>query len=330
MLKIKPNYYDNFKCLMGECPSSCCIMWQVVVDKDSLDYYNSLSAPYGDFIRKQIEEIEGEPCFRVNKGRCAFLSEDNLCNIHKKLGQEHLAATCRRFPDFIIKNNDTTLLGQSASCPYVAEQIIKQQNPLFVYEGLCCDEYENIFISLFENLLNAIDAENNFNDCTRIVLSMAENKQKQLFAEYGIEEFFIPEDNKNIYDYIDTLKSLSVLTEDWQNILNRLSEFEWKSSIKNGFTLYMKDRTGEYKNILRYFIYRYIMTFAGQGNVFLPIKFAVISTRILYNAGIMIYKKKGKLTKNHLIKLFYLFCKEIEHSRENLDIFFDDISLGMI
>ena len=32
MLIRVPDYFENFHCLAGACPHSCCIGWEVVVD----------------------------------------------------------------------------------------------------------------------------------------------------------------------------------------------------------------------------------------------------------------------------------------------------------
>ena len=79
-----------------------------------------------------------------------------------------------------------------------------------------------------------------------------------------------------------------------------------------------------------YFIYRYFFTGTGDGNIFLPIKFSVICLRIIYLIGLMEYKGKGSFSVEEQIKLCYTFSKEIEHSEENMDIFLEDIALGMI
>lgn len=41
MVTVKPDYYDDFRCLMGECPSSCCTLWQIDVDEKAYEYYQS-------------------------------------------------------------------------------------------------------------------------------------------------------------------------------------------------------------------------------------------------------------------------------------------------
>ena len=35
MLVRVPDYFDDFSCLAGACPHSCCIGWEVVIDEDT-------------------------------------------------------------------------------------------------------------------------------------------------------------------------------------------------------------------------------------------------------------------------------------------------------
>ena len=43
-----PDYFDDFECVPGhECPDSCCIRWQIVVDPDTLKKYRHVQGPAG-------------------------------------------------------------------------------------------------------------------------------------------------------------------------------------------------------------------------------------------------------------------------------------------
>lgn len=332
MIKIQPDYYENFRCLMGECPSSCCEMWQIVIDEKSLDYYNNLDTEYGRHIQSEIEFCDGEYCFKVHNGRCAFLNEQNLCDIHCNIGREHMANTCRKFPDFTVENKDSLIMGQSMSCPYVAREIVTHSGKVdFISTGKCNNQYENTLLDNMSELIKiAYENTSPILEKAKILLSTSCKKQVELFEKYEIEEFFMTEDNKTIWDYCDTLNSLAFLTEEWEKTVNKLSDLEYTKEDEEKFQKYMGNRQREYEQILVYFIYRYFMTGTGDGNIFLPVKFSVICLRIIYMIGLMEYKNKGRFTVEEQIKLCYTFSKEIEHSEENMDIFLEDIVLGMI
>ncbi|MGN1131551.1 MAG: flagellin lysine-N-methylase, partial [Ruminococcus sp.] len=319
-------------CLMGECPSSCCEMWQIVIDEKSLDYYNNFDTEYGRHIQSEIECCDGEYCFKVHNGRCAFLNEQNLCDIHCNIGPKHMADTCRKFPDFTVENKDSLITGQSMSCPYVAREIVSHSGKVdFLSAGKCTIPYENTLLDIMSQLIKKI-----YNDPspilekTKKILNETCDKQEYLFEEFEIEEFFMPEYSKTIRDYCDTLNSLTFLTKEWEETVKNLSDLEYSQNDEEKFQEYMSKRQREYEQILVYFIYRYFMTGTGDGNIFLPVKFSVICLRIIYLTGLMMFKNQGSFSVEEQIKLCYTFSKEIEHSEENMDIFLEDIYLGMI
>ena len=332
MVKIQPDYYENFNCLMGECPSSCCEMWQIVIDEKSLDYYKNLDTEFGKHIQGEIEYCDGEYFFKVHNGRCAFLNEKNLCDIHCNIGQEHMANTCRKFPDFTVENKDCLITGQSLSCPYVAREIVTHSGKVeFLSTGKCSNPYENTLLDIMYELIEGVyETTSPISEKAKMLLSTACKKQEELFENFEIEEFYIPEDNKTIWDYCDTLNSLTFLTEEWEEKVGSLSNFEYNDEDEKDFLKYLGTRQQEYEQILVYFIYRYFFTCAGDGNIFLPVKFSVICLRIIYMTGLLAYKNKGSFSVEEQIRLCYTFSKEIEHSEENMDIFLEDISLGMI
>ena len=36
MLIVKPDYYNEFKCIAENCPDTCCAGWQIVIDEESM------------------------------------------------------------------------------------------------------------------------------------------------------------------------------------------------------------------------------------------------------------------------------------------------------
>ena len=60
MLITKPDYFDHFQCIAGDCPDSCCKEWDVQVDAVSVAMYRSLSGPLGDRLREVLKDEDGE------------------------------------------------------------------------------------------------------------------------------------------------------------------------------------------------------------------------------------------------------------------------------
>ena len=69
-----PDYYNEFQCLAGECPHSCCEKWEVVIDEESACRYYEMSGELGERLRSALQyDEEGDFCFRLNGRRCPFL-----------------------------------------------------------------------------------------------------------------------------------------------------------------------------------------------------------------------------------------------------------------
>ena len=82
MLYVWPDYYGKFKCIADRCEATCCAGWQIVIDEEALERYESGDSDYGAILRDRIDWEEGvfhQDC----RKRCAFLKEDNLCEICK-------------------------------------------------------------------------------------------------------------------------------------------------------------------------------------------------------------------------------------------------------
>ena len=92
MRYIKPGYYDDFVCIAGACPATCCAGWQIVIDEESLQTYGNVQGEFGRRLRNSIDWMEG--CFYQYDRRCAFLNEENLCDLYRELGPKGLCATC--------------------------------------------------------------------------------------------------------------------------------------------------------------------------------------------------------------------------------------------
>ena len=95
-----PDYYKKFVCLAGDCPATCCAGWQIVVDEKSLRKYASAKGTVGNFLRNGVDFKEST--FLQYDKRCAFLNEENLCDMHIEAGVDMMCTTCRKYPKYLI------------------------------------------------------------------------------------------------------------------------------------------------------------------------------------------------------------------------------------
>ena len=118
MLTRKPDYYDAFRCLAGACPHSCCEKWEVVLDEETAARYAEEPGKLGEKLRRAMcVDEDGDVCFPLNGGRCPFLDEENLCEIHRQLGEEATSVTCQEHPRFTEDYGPFREITLSASCP---------------------------------------------------------------------------------------------------------------------------------------------------------------------------------------------------------------------
>lgn len=91
-----PHYFEEFKCVAAECEDTCCAGWAIMIDEKSLEKYEKLEGGFGNRLRNSIDWKEG--AFLQYDKRCAFLNEQNLCDIHMEAGEQMLCDTCRNYP----------------------------------------------------------------------------------------------------------------------------------------------------------------------------------------------------------------------------------------
>ena len=66
----KPTFYNEFSCIAGSCPDTCCAGWQIMIDQNSLKKYRHCK---GAFRNRLLNDIDWkEHSFRQYQKRCAF------------------------------------------------------------------------------------------------------------------------------------------------------------------------------------------------------------------------------------------------------------------
>ena len=104
---IYPEYYNEFKCIGGSCEDSCCIGWDIDIDKVTFrKYYKVQDLEMKRMFQKNVHNNEESFSDDVDYGkvklkddkRCPFLDCNNYCVIHSKLGEDYLSNVCTCFP----------------------------------------------------------------------------------------------------------------------------------------------------------------------------------------------------------------------------------------
>ena len=250
----KPQYYDNFTCIADRCPDTCCAGWQIVIDDISLENYGKISGTFGERLQKSIDWKEG--IFRQNQRRCAFLNQENLCDLYRELGADSLCDTCRMYPRHVEEYEDLREFSLSLSCPVAAEMILgcKEQVRFLEEEDDVEEqeeEYEDFDIILFdwleearEVLLEVIqDRSLPVSARMLVLLNVSFLSQKDLDQGILLEMDLRAEVEKAVSESRKTsvqkqgekvfqnkilllkdLQKLEVLREEWTELLHRLEK----------------------------------------------------------------------------------------------------------
>ena len=151
-----PHYFEDFKCVAAECEDTCCAGWTIMIDENSLQKYKELKGPFANRLCNSIDWENG--CFCQYEKRCAFLNEDNLCDLHLEAGEQMLCDTCRDYPRHMEEFEGVREGSLSLSCIEAAKLILGGMEPvrfLSFADEVEDEEYEDFDYLLFTKLMDA-------------------------------------------------------------------------------------------------------------------------------------------------------------------------------
>ena len=307
-----PDYYEDFRCLAGKCPHTCCEKWEVVIDEDSAALYQTVSGPLGGKLRSALKRDEdGDLCFPLNGGRCPFLDGENLCEIHKTLGEDATSVTCREHPRFTEDYGPFREVTLSASCPAANALLLGSEAPLtfrtFETEeaGEAGDEWLNYLLPLRERLLDILtDRCRPLKACLASFLALALSAQDCLDDEHpeamndAVEASIPPAEAPLFPAALEFLASLEVLDGDWPALLEQAAAAE--KALQPEALL---------ERIAVYFAFRYLLKAVNDGDLLSRAELVVFAVLAVERLA----------TVCGLAEALRRFSAEIEHNDDNLD-----------
>lgn len=177
MLYTIPDYYKEFQCIADRCEDTCCAGWQIVIDKKTLNKYRKVKGGFQKRLRRSIHWHKG--IFRQSQDkRCAFLNENNLCDMYTALGEKSLCKTCRRYPRHVEEFENVREITLSVSCPEVARILLHKKEPvsLLSYEREGEEEYEDFDPFLYFQLVEARD----------VIRKLLQDRSKHIAVRAGL------------------------------------------------------------------------------------------------------------------------------------------------
>lgn len=299
MKTIIPNYYKNFKCIAQKCRHNCCIGWEIDIDEETLSHYENIKGNFSKALMEGIEYHDDCACFRLDgKGRCAFLNENNLCDIILNIGEDSLCQICNDHPRFRNFYSDRIEMGLGLCCEEAGRIILCHDVPFSLVE-LSDDgnDEQNNDTEFFEYREKTFEI---LNDETTTLSE--KTKQVSAFCEINI-----PDISKD--DYVDLFISLERLDDYWSILLNQLkdtdiSDVEIPEKLNKHF-----------ENLLKYFTYRHLTSKDDKEIIY----FILTSFNMIESLCKMHIKNYGELTVDDVIEYCRLYSSEIEYSDENTD-----------
>lgn len=148
-----PEYFYDFRCEASGCSDTCCAGWRIAIDDLSLRKYRKYPGFFGNRLRNSINWQQ--KTFEQYGGRCAFLNEENLCDIYAEAGEQMLCKTCTRYPRHYEEYENLREISLSLSCPAAAKMILgteKKMSFLSSCRKTPEEEYEQFDFFLFTKL----------------------------------------------------------------------------------------------------------------------------------------------------------------------------------
>ena len=312
-----PDYYDRFRCLAGACPHSCCEEWEVVIDPDTARHYQALPGPLGDRLRAALQpDGEGDLCFPLQGGRCPFLDGENLCEIHRTLGEATTSATCREHPRFTEDYGPFREISLAASCPAAVRLLLGSRPPLTFRETQTPEPPEDgdpwllPLLAVRQRMFALLqDRTRPLRRRLRDLMGLSLAAQELLDRDQGedltgLAASWQPPEMELLHGpglfpvALDLLGQLEVLESDWRTLL---------AAGRQAPPVPAEEALLE--RIAAYFLFRYGLKAVNDGDLAGRIALCIL----------------GTLTVERLSPLCGLeealrqFSREIEHSQDNLD-----------
>lgn len=287
-----PKYYKEFVCIADRCSHSCCIGWEIDVDRETAKKYEKMTDGYGLEIKKSLSG-KGSTHFKLKKdGRCPHLDERGLCRIILNIGEDSLCEICREHPRFY---NDTARgkeVGLGMSCEEACRIILSSDS----YAEFC----ENGEADGQDGSEWDFDAIAERGEIYRILSLSSRSLSERLTL---IEEKYAVSP-KNISDEVwrDRLSSLEYLAEDHRDLFACYS-----SNVEVS-----KDAEKIFERAFAYFIFRHCSTAYDEQEFRAALGFSLFCERLLASLAVNCSFEK-------ICDLGRIVSEELEYSEENTD-----------
>lgn len=142
---ISPTYLQQFQCIGGSCEDSCCVGWEVEIDRITFrQYFRTKDSAMRNMFQTYLYKNEDSYNVEVDYGkvrlgesmRCPFLDCEQYCKIYSSLGESFLSNVCTSFPRVTNAIDDFYEMSLYLSCPEAARLILLDPNGIRFQESI--------------------------------------------------------------------------------------------------------------------------------------------------------------------------------------------------
>lgn len=352
-----PSYYRKFQCTADKCPDTCCAGWQIVIDEETLEKYHKFEGPFGNRLANSIDWREGVFKQYEDK-RCAFLDENNLCDIYTEAGPEMFCRTCKSYPRHFEEFENVREISLAMSCPEAAKLILVPKEPvkfITVDKKYKEDVYEDFDFLLYSKLVDAReiiieilqDRTCPVEERMAMVLAFSHDLQTRIyrghiiamedvFARYtaeGAKKRFVnylkpyrklSEEAKNFKrEMLKQFSKLEVLRDSWPELLKKTLENVEDQNLEEQWQNAEDDAELEIiaEHLMVYFIFTYFCGAVYDEEAHSKMKFSIIGTLVILETAKTLWdenRESGKMTA--ILEAAKRYSREVEHSDENIEL----------
>lgn len=294
MKLFAPDYYESFSCIAQRCHHSCCIGWEINIDPQSLQRYESLSGEWGERLKRSICREGDTAYFRLGEGeRCPFLNADGLCELILHFGEDSLCQICTDHPRFRYFFSSRTEIGLGLCCEEACRLALSQPQPVRLIQiGQAageedCPAEESAFFTWRDQILR----------CAQDRSFPIEERVQQIGQMAGFDLSGL-----SMESWIPFMENLERMDESWADCLKRLDEetkvldSQWDVPLEQ---------------LLVYLLYRHLSTGFEEDDCRGYLAFGLLMWH-------MIRQMFSGETMEELADLVRLYSSEIEYSDENI------------
>ena len=310
MIIRTPRYFYSFKCVADKCSASCCVGWDVYVDESTERKYIDLQGELGERIRKSLKHSPDGTCIGLSEGRCPFLNDRGLCDIISELGADYISEICAEHPRYYLTLGEYVFGGLGASCEEAARLILTEEGGHGYVEKeadgflpLDCDG--DIFNYVYRSYLECVGIASDESDLYSAIIKICgvtERLDGEINGDFSEKILHVPGDTADNYRFIREIAgSLEYMNEKSRDEL-------FSRDLEK--TCYEGSRTHG-KKVLLYFLDRYYMMIAEDGDALGILGFILFSTAVIFR------RLSGELRSD--VSVFREYSSEIEYNECNVE-----------